>query len=595
MPTEATSTSTPPAAPAQAERAARPPVLTVARVVSFLVLVGILIVIATIFFRVMAGFLVPLFLAAMLGVVIQPLHRWILGKCRGYRHLAAGITTSLVLLIVLLPIGLVITTATLEGLSLIDQLQLADVRTKLDTLRENLHLNMPQRDNLHRFEALLKRWRAQELAGELPAIDKTLVENLLDRADEMEAWIKGQGPDAPDADITKLREALLMLRDARPGSVQSDSALWQADAEFKEFKRDLLGGTYQAWLADTANPDRQADGAIAPQLAFRGGPRAVAGRRYARPGRQAAVWHSDLDRGPVLLPGGRPKDGRGPDPPLAAGRAARPRAGRRIRPRLPGDRLGHAALGPRAGLARGDRVLFRRPPRLGVHAHVADDGALAGAVHRRGSRLDSDVALSLLLRRQPGRGDWRWPSMARASFPRPTTSSSRSVLSGQSNLHPLLALLSVIGGLQALGPIGIVVGPMAVVFLQTLLRLLQRELSSIDRSSWTFWRGFGNPGDDRARHRARRPRTTPPTEVPPEVPATDSAELPRPIPSAAKPPAQRQRQPGREQAAAAPARRGTEKSGENDPLGSRFSYLPRLSHSATMPPLLTPPRMGVQP
>ena len=40
----------------------------------------------------------------------------------------------------------------------------------------------------------------------------------------------------------------------------------------------------------------------------------------------------------------------------------------------------------------------------------------------------------------------------------------------------------------------VVVGPMAVVFLQTLLRLLQRELSSIDRSSWTFWRGFGNPG-----------------------------------------------------------------------------------------------------
>ena len=39
---------------------------------------------------------------------------------------------GLVLLIVLLPIGLVITTATLEGLSLIDQLQLADVRASPD-------------------------------------------------------------------------------------------------------------------------------------------------------------------------------------------------------------------------------------------------------------------------------------------------------------------------------------------------------------------------------------------------------------------------------------------------------------------------------
>jgi hypothetical protein len=64
-------------------------------------------------------------------------------------------------------------------------------------------------------------------------------------------------------------------------------------------------------------------------------------------------------------------------------------------------------------------------------------------------------------------------------------------LHGQSNLHPLLALLSVLGGIQALGPIGIVIGPMAVVFLQVLLKLVQRELSSMDRSSWVFWRGFG--------------------------------------------------------------------------------------------------------
>jgi predicted PurR-regulated permease PerM len=67
------------------------------------------------------------------------------------------------------------------------------------------------------------------------------------------------------------------------------------------------------------------------------------------------------------------------------------------------------------------------------------------------------------------------------------------VLHGQSKLHPLLALLSVLGGIQALGPIGIVVGPMAVVFLQTILKILQRELSSIDRSSWMLWRGFGSP------------------------------------------------------------------------------------------------------
>ena len=54
------------------------------------------------------------------------------------------------------------------------------------------------------------------------------------------------------------------------------------------------------------------------------------------------------------------------------------------------------------------------------------------------------------------------------------------VLHGTSNLHPLLALLSVLGGVTALGPIGILIGPMVVVFLQTLLKILQRELTIMD-------------------------------------------------------------------------------------------------------------------
>ncbi|MEI6241233.1 MAG: AI-2E family transporter [Planctomycetia bacterium] len=50
------------------------------------------------------------------------------------------------------------------------------------------------------------------------------------------------------------------------------------------------------------------------------------------------------------------------------------------------------------------------------------------------------------------------------------------VLHGQSKLHPLLALLSVLGGVGALGPIGIFVGPIAVAFLQAALTMLQTEL-----------------------------------------------------------------------------------------------------------------------
>lgn len=53
------------------------------------------------------------------------------------------------------------------------------------------------------------------------------------------------------------------------------------------------------------------------------------------------------------------------------------------------------------------------------------------------------------------------------------------VLHGQSKLHPLLALLSVLGGVGALGPIGIFVGPIAVAFLQAALTMLQAEIDSM--------------------------------------------------------------------------------------------------------------------
>ena len=55
------------------------------------------------------------------------------------------------------------------------------------------------------------------------------------------------------------------------------------------------------------------------------------------------------------------------------------------------------------------------------------------------------------------------------------------VLHGRSTLHPLFALLSVLGGVKVFGPIGILVGPMVVVFLQTLLEILNHELGEHEK------------------------------------------------------------------------------------------------------------------
>ncbi|HEY4759935.1 MAG TPA: AI-2E family transporter, partial [Thermoguttaceae bacterium] len=89
-----------------------------ARIVSFVVLVAIVLVFAGLFFQVMADFILPMFLALMLVIIFGPLHRWIKAKCKGYDRTAAGLTTLLILLIVLVPISLIFTQATFEGLAI---------------------------------------------------------------------------------------------------------------------------------------------------------------------------------------------------------------------------------------------------------------------------------------------------------------------------------------------------------------------------------------------------------------------------------------------------------------------------------------------
>src|SRR5687768_6137605 len=74
------------------------------RVISFIVLLAIILLVGAISFQVMAQFLVPLFLAAVLLVVFQPLHAWTLRYLPLHPRICAFITTILILLFVLLPI-----------------------------------------------------------------------------------------------------------------------------------------------------------------------------------------------------------------------------------------------------------------------------------------------------------------------------------------------------------------------------------------------------------------------------------------------------------------------------------------------------------
>src|SRR3954468_8605328 len=156
------------------------------RLVSFAVLIGILVVIVVLFYQVMAGFLLPLFLAALLGVIFQPLFRWSLEKVGKNRYLAAGITTFLVLLVVLAPAGLVVTMATLQGISVVERVQATDLSGKLKKLRQDFDLDIPDKVDLQQFDAALASWREQQRQGEIPLVSPEQVDLLLQRLDRLD-------------------------------------------------------------------------------------------------------------------------------------------------------------------------------------------------------------------------------------------------------------------------------------------------------------------------------------------------------------------------------------------------------------------------
>lgn len=74
------------------------------RLISLSVLLALIILLGGILFHVIAPFILPLFLAAVLAVICQPLQSYFLQKCRQNRSAAAALTTSAVVALVVVPL-----------------------------------------------------------------------------------------------------------------------------------------------------------------------------------------------------------------------------------------------------------------------------------------------------------------------------------------------------------------------------------------------------------------------------------------------------------------------------------------------------------
>lgn len=91
------------------------------RMVSLGVLLALIVILGITFYQVLAPFLLPLFLAAVMAIVCQPLHRRVLRSTGPRPAIAAGVTTGLIVGLLMLP--LLVTTVLAAGqlLQLTDQ------------------------------------------------------------------------------------------------------------------------------------------------------------------------------------------------------------------------------------------------------------------------------------------------------------------------------------------------------------------------------------------------------------------------------------------------------------------------------------------
>jgi predicted PurR-regulated permease PerM len=337
------------------------------RLVSFGVLLGLVVLFGLLSLRVLAAFLLPLLLAAMLVVVFGPLHRWLRDRFDLPEWAAAAGTTFFVLVLVLVPLALLVARAGGDAVAMVRSPNGVKLDPHvLDGLIANVNDAVGLELTADSVNAELKRFAEDwigPIAKRAPVMLVKLVIGLVVMTISLFYFL---------ADGRRMLEAVTRV-------VPLDRRYqWQLLQEFEEISRAVVSSTLLAALAQAV----------------------LAGIGFSFAGLGNVFLLTLLTFFGALVPF-----------------------------------VGAAAVWITASLY----LLF----------FVKDTWAAVGLALWGGlvvSTIDNII--------------------------------KPIVLHGQSKLHPLLALLSVLGGVGALGPIGIFVGPIAVAFLQAALTMLQAELDS---------------------------------------------------------------------------------------------------------------------
>ena len=459
------------------------------KMVSFGALIAIIVVIGLLFYKVMVGFFVPVFLAAVLCVVFRPLHRAVLERLGQREKTAAAVTTALILLSVLLPAGLIIAAAAVQGANLISDVNSASVSVALQRIRTSLSLNIENAQEIRKCQSDMDQLVTVTDESMPDSQRRERVDLVTARLDEdlgrFQEILAAKGGTQSELQIAKLkdlRDSLATLKEMSLEDPEFAAAILQAASKYKAFRIEIMGGTYYAWLREVANPTtedverltREGFDFIRPRLlSFTGATGIALIKLIIGTGIMVLSIFFFLYDGPGMV-----------------------------------QTL--MKLSPLADRYEQELLLeFDRISRAIVLATILSalvQGLIAGIGYYF-CGMPSLVLLILLttvFALVPLFGPatvWVPVCLYLAVYEQRITEASllaawgvlvvgtsdnivkALVLHGQSQLHPLLALMSVIGGVQALGPIGIVVGPMVVALLQTLLGILRRELSNMERNS----------------------------------------------------------------------------------------------------------------
>ncbi|MCA9023418.1 MAG: AI-2E family transporter, partial [Planctomycetaceae bacterium] len=137
------------------------------RLVSLSVILCLILFLGITFFKVIMPFLLPLFLAAVVAMVSQPLLNYFVKRTKGHVRIAAGITTTIIVSAILVPLCVGIFLGSLQIFTtVVNTLDEANWKKTVQTVREKVEIS---NDKFHQFID----WTNQYLDKEIDPLEQT--------------------------------------------------------------------------------------------------------------------------------------------------------------------------------------------------------------------------------------------------------------------------------------------------------------------------------------------------------------------------------------------------------------------------------------